>query len=569
MSWYGVFPVQQLPTADIVVLVLYVAGVVAFGCWFVRRSRTTAGFMVAGGGLPGWAVGLSIFGTYLSSNTFLGVPGKAYGANWNSFVFSLSLPLAALIAVRFFVPFYRRSGEISAYHHLERRFGGWARTYAVICSLLTQLARMATIMFGVALALDALTGWGMANIMIVTGILVTLYTLIGGIEAVIWTDVAQSIVLTIGALVVTVLLLLDMPEGPGQIVSIAMEHGKFSLGSFGTSLGESTFWVVLIYGLVMNLNNFGIDQSFVQRYHTAKSDREAGRSVWLCACLYLPISAVFFFIGTALFAYYQARPEMLDEVKTQVAAERLDGTHPQDEARLAAEVASLAPKEYADKVFPHFIVSKLPPGVAGLLIAAIFAAAMSSIDTSLNSSATVILSDVYRRYVDPAASERASMRVLYTATLAMGTAGTGAAVAMIGIESVLDVWWKLSGIFAGGMLGLFLLGIIARHDVASHRLATTLVGLVAMLLGLAVILWMTFSADGDFAVVNPLYESFGMTSLPRVLRLPQSPYHKFLIPVFGTATILVSGLVLGVCIARPHSKTTDSPRRHGVHGEQK
>ncbi len=149
----------RLPLIDILVLLAYLAGVVGFGCWFVRKSRSTDEFMAAGRSLPGWAVGLSIFGTYVSSISFLANPGKSYGGNWNPFVFSLSLPIAAWVAVRYFVPFYRAGGQISAYHHLEHRFGPWARTYAVICYLLTQLARMGTIMYLVALALAPLTGW--------------------------------------------------------------------------------------------------------------------------------------------------------------------------------------------------------------------------------------------------------------------------------------------------------------------------------------------------------------------------------------------------------------------------
>ena len=161
---------QHLPAIDIAVLVVYLVAVVGLGAWFVRRNRTTRDFMAAGGSLPGWAVGLSIFGTYLSSNTFIGVPGKAYGGNWNGFVFSLSLPLAAWVAVRWFVPFYRRTCEISAYHHLEKRFGPWARTYTLACYLLTQLARVGAILFGVALGLNALTGWSMPAIIIMAGV---------------------------------------------------------------------------------------------------------------------------------------------------------------------------------------------------------------------------------------------------------------------------------------------------------------------------------------------------------------------------------------------------------------
>jgi SSS family solute:Na+ symporter len=477
---------------------------------------------------------MSIFGTYLSSNTFIGVPGKAFGANWNSFVFSLSLPIAAPIAVWFFVPFYRRTGEISAYHHLEKRFGAWARTYAMACYLLTQLARMGSIMFGVALALHALVGWQVSTIIVVTGVLVTFYTLLGGIEAVIWTDVAQSIVLLGGAITVAVMLLFAMPEGPAQIFTIAAANpggNKFSLGSFGPGIAESTFWVVLAYGIAMNLTNFGIDQSFVQRYQTARSDREAAKSVWIGALMYLPVAALFFFIGTSLFAFYQTRPDLTEQVARGVAVEKLaeqEITPGQAdfEALAAAKAASLGPADLGDKVLPHFIVNNLPPGMAGLLIAAIFAAAMSSIDTSLNSSATIVLADFYRRFVRPAAGERESMIVLYTATLAIGTAGTVAAVAMIGVKSILDVWWMLSGILAGGMLGLFLLGIISRR-------AKSPAAVVAVLIGILVILWMTF---------------------PSVL--PErwsSPFHELLIPVIGTTTIVLIGMLVGI-LGEPFGK---------------
>ena len=522
--------VRQLPAADVFVLLLYLAAVVGFGCWFVRRSRTTEGFMAAGRSLPGWAVGLSIFGTYLSSNTFIGVPGKAYGSNFNSFVLSLSLPIAALVAVWFFVPFYRRSGEISAYHHLEKRFGPWARTFAVICYLLMQVARMGSIMLGVSLGLHALVGWDMATIIVGTGFLVTLYTLLGGIEAVIWTDVVQSIILMIGAAAITLLLLFGMPGGPAEVFTIAHAHGKFSLGSFGPGITESTFWVVLVYGVVINLNNFGIDQSYVQRYHTARSDREAVRSVWLGALLYLPISLVFFFIGAALFAYYNHEQEdrraMLRAVEKQVAAAELaqQGVNPGQpgyRTKLAAKAATLKPAQIGDKVLPHFIVNKLPEGMAGLLIAAIFAAAMSSIDTSLNSSATIVLSDIYKRYFRRHATERESMRVLHLATLAFGALGTGVAVALIGVQSVLDAWWLLSGIFVGGMLGLFLLGLISRR-------ATNPAAVAGVVAGVLVTAWIVFRL-----------------SVPQSWDWPPSPIHEFLIPVAGTATILLVGLLVG------------------------
>lgn len=496
---------QSLPIIDLAVLVLYLLGMVVMGLWFSRRSGTPDQFMKAGGTVPGWAVGMSIFGTYVSSISFLALPGKAFGGNWNPFVFSLAIPLATLVAARWFVPFYRRSGEVSAYHHLEARFGAWARTYAVLCYLLTQLARMGTIMYLLALALAPLIGWSLATLILVTGGITILYTLIGGVEAVIWADVVQSFVLIGGALACAALLLFGMPGGPAQLFQVAAEHHKFSLGSFAASVAQPTVWVVLLYGLFINLQNFGIDQSYVQRYAAAKTEREAIKSVWLGALLYVPISALFLFIGTALFAYYTVHPELLP--------------------------ANLDAQGKPDAVFPHFIRGGLPVGISGLVIAAIFAAAQSTLASSINCSATLTLCDLYRRYWRPQASARESMRVLRGATLGFGLAGTLAALAMMRIKSALDVWWELASILSGGMLGLFLLGLIARR--ATNAAAAAGVGA-----GLLVILWMSLSPKltGDLAWLR-------------------SPFHNFLIIVIGTLTIFLVGLL----VSRSKSVSAPSP----------
>lgn len=518
-----------LRTTDLVVLLVYMAGVFGLGCWFARKSGKPQEFMAAGRSLPGWAVGLSIFGTYVSSIGFLGNTGNAYGGTWNSWVFGLSLPIAAVVAVRWFIPLYRSGDEISAYYHLEKRFGPWARTYALLCYVLSQLARIGTILYLVALALAPLTGWDIRWIILVTGVLVTIYTLLGGIEAVIWTDVAQSFVLISGAFLCAGLILAGMPEGPGQLFEIAAENDKFSLGSFdlraeSLTLPDPTFWMVLVYGVFINLQNFGIDQSFVQRYVTAKSDRDANFSVWLATLLFPAMSAVFFFIGTGLFSLYQTHPEMLAEVQTQVATTLLsqDGVAITDEA-VAAKAATLTPKDVGDKVLPHFIVNELPIGLAGLLIAAIFAAAMSSMDTSLNSSATLYLCDVHKRYFRPDADDRESMRILHGATLVMGVAGTMTALAMIRVKSALDAWWNLQGIFTGGMLGLFLLGMVSRR-------AKNPQAILAVIAGTLLIFWLSLSKtnlwpDAWAGIANPL--------------------HPFLTIVTGTSCIVITGVLLG------------------------
>ncbi len=483
---------DRLPALDLALLLAYLGALTAFGCWFYRRQRTAERFMAAGRSLPGWAIGLSIFGSYVSSISFLANPGKAYGGNWNPFVFSLSLPLAAWAAGRWFVPFYRRLGEVSAYHHLEQRFGPWARTYAVVCYLLTQLARMGTILYLLALALVPLLGWDIRLVIALMGVLMTVSPLLGGTEAVVWVGVVQAVTLIMGALVCAVFPVLGMPEGPGQLFRIAAEHDKFSLGSFGPGLGEATFWVVLVYGLFINLQNFGIDQTYIQRTIAARSDRDAVRSVWVGALLYIPLSAVFFFTGTALFAFYAAQPGLLPE-----------GVKP-------------------DAVLPHFIRTQLPVGVGGLIVAAICAAAL---DSNLNCMATLTLKDLYQRYVRPGSPETASLRVLRGATLGFGLLGTLAALAMIEVQSALDAWWKLAGIFSGGMLGLFLLGLFARKAGSGAALA----GVAA---GVAVILWMTFSP-----------------AWPAGWGLARSPFHDFLTIVFGTLAVLLVGFL--AALARP------------------
>jgi len=528
---------SQLRTPDLLVLLVYMAGVFGLGCWFARKSGKTDEFMAAGRSLPGWAVGLSIFGTYVSSIGFLGNTGKAFGGNWSSWAFGLSLPLAAFIAVRYFVPMYRGSSEISAYAHLEKRFGPWARTYALVCYLLSQLARMGTILYLVALALAPLTGWSIVTIILVTGVLVTAYTLLGGIEAVIWTDVVQSVVLIAGAILCAVLIITGMPEGVGQLFDTANASDKFSLGGFSAKpetlfYEEPTFWIVLMYGLFINLQNFGIDQSFVQRYATAKTDRDAKFSVWLGALLFPPISALFFFIGTGLFSLYEANPDMLAEVQVQVAETQLvhDGL-PVTDAAIAERVTTLNSSDIGDKVLPHFIVNKLPVGIAGLLIAAIFAAAMSSMDTSLNSSATLWLCDIHKRYMRPQAGEKESMKVLHLATLVFGVAGTLTAIAMIRVKSALDAWWTLQGIFTGGVLGLFLLGLISKRAKNPQAVFSVLVGIF-------LIVWLALS-NTDY--------------WPSAWSGWASPFQSFLTIVFGTSSIVLIGVLVALFRSKPKS----------------
>lgn len=486
---------MKLPIIDLIVFITIVLGNVLFGASFYFRNKTSNQFTSGGGNLPAWVVGMSIFATFVSSISFLALPGKAYMSNWNALVFSFAIPIAAILAVKFFVPLYRRLGSISAYNYLEVRFGSWARIYASICYILTQMMRTGAILLLLALPLNALFGWNIRTIIIVTGIAVTVYSMLGGIQAVVWTDAIQGIILIVGALICAVVLTFGMPEGPSQIFEIAVANDKFSLGSFGASISESTFWVVLIYGLFINLQNYGIDQNFVQRYMTTSSEKNAKSSALFGALLYLPVSLVFFYIGTALFSYYTAQPHLLPP--------------------------ELKDASTGDKVFPHFIVNGLPTGLTGLLIAAIFAAGMSTVSTSINSTATIILTDYYQRYFNNQSSEKSSMKVLYIASVIFGALGIIISLSLVGVESVLDAWWSLASIFSGGMLGLFLLAYLSKK-------VRNIDAVIGVIIGVLLIVWMSLS---------PLYFTEGK------LLAFRSPFHSNLTIVFGTLVIFLVGFI--------------------------
>ncbi|QHT72015.1 sodium:solute symporter [Rhodocytophaga rosea] len=484
-------------------------GITLFGSSFYSKNKSSEAFTLGNNNLPAWVVGMSIFATFVSSISFIALPGNAFQSNWNAFVFSLSLPVASYMAVKFFVPLYRKINSPSAYTYLEYRFGPWARIYVSSCYLLTQIMRIGTILYLLALPVNLMFGWDITTVIIITGIAVMLYSLLGGIQGVIWTDAIQGIVLISGALFCLGYILFTIPGGPAQVFSIATQYNKFSLGSFSLSLSEPTFWVVLIYGIFINLQNYGIDQNYVQRYMASRTEQEAKRATFFGGMLYIPVSLLFFMIGTALFSYYTAMPEALP--------------------------STLQAADKSDQVFPYFIVNNLPPGFTGLLIAAIFAAGMSTISTGINSSATVVLIDYYQRFKKSKATDKQSLRVLYLTSLLVSILGIGIGIALIDVKSALDAWWKLASIFSGGMLGLFLLAAFVKQI---HKLGA-IAGVIA---GILVILWLSLSpvlfADGP-------------------LQSLASPLHGYLTIVIGTIVIFLIGFLASVAAGKSQKKKVE------------
>ena len=433
---------------------------------------------------------MSIFATYVSSISYIGYPGKAFAADWNAFVFSLSIPIASYFAAKYFVPFYRKSGSVSAYTFLEEKFGAWARLYASACYLLTQIARMGSILYLLAVPMYILMGWDMHTVIILTSIGIIIYSMMGGLKAVIWADAIQGIILIGGALLCLAILMFSMPEGPMQTFELAInspEGNKFSLGAFTSDLTTSTFWVCLIYGIFINLQNYGIDQNYVQRYHAAKTDKDAKFSALFGGYLFIPVSALFFLIGSALYSYYQA------------------GVAP-----LPAEIQAKP-----DYVFPYFIVNGLPIGLRGLLIASIFAAGMSTVSTSVTSAATILLTDYVRPFFLKTRRQKLELAIVRLSSFGVGLLGACVAIAMLSVESIIDAWWTLSSIFSGGMLGLFLLGCIPARI---NRIAA-FIGCIA---GIVVIAWI---------------------SLASMWNLPGIHLHPYLAIVLGTTVIFLVGFL--------------------------
>ena len=475
---------------DFIVFLAFTLGVVVFGCSFFKKGSSAEEFTSAGHSIPGWVVGMSIFATYVSSISYIGYPGKAFAADWNAFVFSLSIPIASYFAAKYFVPFYRKSGSVSAYTFLEEKFGAWARLYASACYLLTQIARMGSILYLLAVPMYILMGWDMHTVIILTSIGIIIYSMMGGLKAVIWADAIQGIILIGGALLCLAILMCSMPEGPMQTFELAInspEGNKFSLGAFTSDLTTSTFWVCLIYGIFINLQNYGIDQNYVQRYHAAKTDKDAKFSALFGGYLFIPVSALFFLIGSALYSYYQA------------------GVEP-----LPAEIQAKP-----DYVFPYFIVNGLPIGLRGLLIASIFAAGMSTVSTSVTSAATILLTDYVRPFFLKTRRQKLELAIVRLSSFGVGILGACVAIAMLSVESIIDAWWTLSSIFSGGMLGLFLLGCIPARI---NRIAA-FIGCIA---GIVVIAWI---------------------SLASMWNLPGIHLHPYLAIVLGTTVIFLVGFL--------------------------
>jgi SSS family transporter len=543
---------------DWILVALYLGYVVIDG---IRKSRGTdkvRGYFLADRSLPWWAVGLSIMATQMSAITLVGTTGQAYTDGMRFIQFYLGLPLAMIILCVTVVPFFHRADVYTAYEYLERRFDLKTRTLTSFLFLLSRGLSCGVIISAPAVILSVVLGWNLFLTVLAIGVPTVIYTMVGGVQAVTWTDVKQMVLIFTGMAVVVIVIISGLPDSVrlGDALSLAAGVGRLQTLDFSFSLDETyTFWSGLIGGLFLMLSYFGCDQSQVQRYLTARSVDEGRTSLLMSAVFKIPIQFVILLIGVLVFLYYQfvtppllfnpaveqqmqSRSEYRQLVKEyesasgrlrEIALRTAAGEEPNREAYRAAyegreEIRSraldLAGKASGEQgyndvnyVFPTFVMNRLPIGIVGLMVAAIFAAAMSSIAAELNSLATATVMDFYRRFFRAEAPDRHYLFVSKLATGFWGFLACIVAIYAVQLGSLIEVVNRFGSFFYGSVLGVFILAI-------GTRWATSLGAFLGLLGGMTVVALVSLSTDISFLWYN-VVGAFVVVGIGAAVRLAQ------------------------------------------------
>ena len=429
------------------VLVLYFLLMLLIGFYFSKKQKTANDYFKGGKKIPYWAAGLSLIGTGLSAISFMAVPAKAFATDWAYYMIRLTTILMPITVGLLYIPVFRGLDVSTAYEYLQRRFNLTTRLIGSFSFIIFQLGRIGIVLFLPAVALNVVTGFDVVACIIVVGVISMAYTVMGGIEAVIWTDVIQVIILYGGIILCVAFISFGLEGGVTDIISIGTENNKFNIIDFSFNLNEPNFWVVVFGSFFTNLTTYGSDQTMVQRYFTTPTTKDATKSIWTTVIIGFSLGWLFFFMGTALYAYYKTNPqEMLHTMSSN------------------------------DAVFPWYIISQLPKGISGLLIAGIFAAAMSSLSSSMNSAATAYTMDFHQLFK----KEFNAVTVGKIVTLIIGVGGILFAIlfATLNVKSIWDEFLKIIGLMTGGLGGVFLLGIITKKANGAGVLIGLLVSAV-------------------------------------------------------------------------------------------
>ena len=403
-------------------LLIYMIALVYMGFYFSKREKGTKDYFLAGHRVPWWAAGLSILGTGLSALTYISYPALAYTSDWFLFPGRIGLFFAPIIVIYFYLPFFRRLKVTSAYEYLEKRFNLPVRLYGGAQFIVFQLVRISIILYLPAVVLTTITGLNIYLCILFMGLISTFYTVLGGIEAVVWSDVLQVFIFFVGIIIALIVIPFHIDNGLKGMIDIGLADDKFRMWYLEWDFTAPVLWVLLITGAFGPLIGLSSDQTRIQRYLTTKDEKAAAKGLWLNAIIGIPIGILFFGMGSALYAYYK--------------------THP--------VTVSLGMQN--DAIFPLFIAKNLPFGLAGFVIAAILSAAMSTLDSGMNSMATVFVTDFYRRF-KPDKPDHLYLYLARSVTLVIGLFATAIALSLV----TFDI--HNAALFSASILGLFISGL--------------------------------------------------------------------------------------------------------------
>lgn len=511
---------------DWAVVVAYLAYVIWDGIRMTKHSGNVEGYFLANRSLPWWAVGLSVMATQLSAITLVGTTGQAYADGMRFVQFYYGLPLAMVILSITVVPFFYRAKVYTAYEYLERRFDAKTRSLTSFFFLISRGLGVGVIIAAPAVILSIVLGWSEVITIFVIGMSTTIYTMVGGVQAVTWTDVKQMTIIFLGLFVSIFVIVSQFPEHVGLTdgLYLAGAAGKLQTVDFNFNLKEKyTFWSGTIAGLFLFLSYFGCDQSQVQRFLTSKSIGEGRTSLLMSAFLKIPMQFMILLVGVLVFVFYQfATPPMIfnpveaQKIKNAPQYQQLqkdfEMAHSSRESAALAFIENRNAENRAayieadarfndarknavefvknstsnssfndvNYVFPSFVVSNMPLGIVGLIIAAIFAAAMSSISAELNALATATTIDFYRRHFQTDADDRHYVRFGRIATFVWGLFACVVATYATNLGSLIEVVNKFGSFFYGSLLGVFVLAVGVKRARARGAFFGLMFGIISV-----------------------------------------------------------------------------------------
>jgi len=415
------------------ILGIYLVAMVYIGYRFAGRQHTADDYFLAGRAMPWLPVAMSMYASVTSAVTFMGLPGMAYADNVSLIVVSVVSPVVAPFLIFLFYPFYRRMRVTTSYEYILLRFGPRARWAVSSLFLLARLGWMGTVIYAPSLALSAVTGIPLALSIVLMGALATAYTVLGGLAAVLWTDMAQFIILVIGAVWIAVTLTAASPDGVAGIMAIAHDSGKLDIFEWSMDWSKMSIYIVSFSFFLKMMQEYGTDQVTVQRLMAVRTDRGVVKAIVFNAVTDFLLVALLLFIGLGLFAFYAARPEIAPDALS------------------------------SDQMLPFFIMRQMPDGVSGLLIAAIFAAAMSSMDSGINSITTVVMHDFVEPLRKNRVTPRNDVRDARWLTLGLGTLATVMAFYASTLDHIVKAFATFMSLFSAPVLAIFLLGMLSRR----------------------------------------------------------------------------------------------------------